>query len=144
MGLAQRAWHALSDRPLWASFALGLIAALGYPPAHAWWIAIPAIGAFVALLHKAPDWKSALARGYLFGWAHLTLANNWIATAFTHQAKMPEFLGWIAVPLLCVYLAVYPALAALTAHGLSRRATLMPFATVFAGAWIVAEWVRSW
>ena len=104
----------------------------------------------------------------MFGWAHLTLANNWIATAFTYQADMPEWLGWLAVPLLCVYLAWYPALAAMIAHlaiwpprgreaALHEIASTMhlrrdggavtslaSFGTVFAAAWILTEWVRSW
>ncbi|MEL6683277.1 MAG: apolipoprotein N-acyltransferase, partial [Pseudomonadota bacterium] len=90
------------------------------------------------------SWGSALWRGWVFGWTHLTLANNWIATAFTHQAKMPEYLGWLAVPLLCVYLAVYPALAALAAHLCARRLGSLAFGTVFAAVWIVTEWLRSW
>lgn len=130
--------------PKSTAILLGLIAACGYPPFHAWPIAIIALSGFVWHLHKAPDWGSALGRGWLFGWAHLTLANNWIATAFTHQAKMPEFLGWIAVPLLCVYLAIYPALASLAVHLLARNSGKLAFGAVFAGAWIVMEWVRSW
>ncbi|MBD2843449.1 apolipoprotein N-acyltransferase [Erythrobacter sp. KMU-140] len=131
-------------RPGISSIVLGLIAACGYPPLHAWWIALPALAAFLVLLREAKSWKSAAWLGWLFGWAHLTLANNWIATAFTYQAKMPEFLGWIAVPLLCVYLAVYPALAALFTHLLTRKLSASAFGVVFAGAWIVTEWLRAW
>ncbi len=145
----QSALNACTERPAWTSFALGLITALGYPPLHLWWLALPALAGFVALLHRARTWRSAVWQGWLFGWAHLTLANNWIATAFTHQAKMPEFLGWVAVPLLCIYLAVYPALAALSAHVLARRlarpnVSLLIFGTLFAATWIIFEWVRSW
>lgn len=136
-------------RPTLSSMSLGLLAALGYPPVYLWIVALLAVAAFVALLHEAPSWRSAACRGWAFGWAHLTLANNWIATAFTHQAKMPEFLGWIAVPLLCVYLAVYPALAALVAHLLFKNSyrtaqPLLGFGLLFAGLWVVFEWARSW
>ncbi|MEO0418301.1 MAG: apolipoprotein N-acyltransferase [Pseudomonadota bacterium] len=137
------------SRPALSSLALGLIAALGYPPVHLWIVAVLALAAFVALLHASPSWRSAAWRGWVFGWAHLTLANNWIATAFTHQAKMPEFLGWIAVPLLCVYLAIYPALASLCVHLLFKKSNqtspqALSFGLVFAGSWILFEWVRSW
>ncbi|WP_337661220.1 apolipoprotein N-acyltransferase [Erythrobacter sp. Alg231-14] len=139
-------------RPLWIAGALGLIVALGYPPFHAWWIALPALSLFVALLKSAPSKRAAFWRGWVFGWFHLTLANNWIATAFTHQAKMPEVLGWIAVPLLCLYLAVYPGLAALAAHWcahrfnnrIAQRIDFMAFSALFAASWIVSEWLRSW
>ncbi|MEM6475362.1 MAG: apolipoprotein N-acyltransferase [Pseudomonadota bacterium] len=136
-------------RPAFTSILLGLAAACGYPPFHAWWIALPALALFVALVDQARSWRGAVWQGWLFGWAHLTLANNWIATAFTHQAKMPEFLGWLAVPLLCIYLALYPALAVLIAHLAKRHlakadAGVLTFGVLLAGAWIITEWLRSW
>ncbi len=137
-------WNRALHRPGLTSLLLGLAAACGYPPLHAWWIALPAVAIFVAVLHKAASWRAAAWQGWLFGWAHLTLANNWIATAFTHQAKMPEFFGWLAVPLLCIYLAVYPALAAAAAHLLAKRKQPLAFGVVLAGAWIITEWLRSW
>ena len=127
-----------------AAFGLGLIAACSYPPLHLWPLGLGGLAGFVWLIHTAPTWRSATARGWLFGWAHLTLANNWIATAFTHQAKMPEALGWAAVPLLCLYLAWYPALAALAAHLIARKRPLWAFGLVLASAWIVTEWLRGW
>jgi apolipoprotein N-acyltransferase len=127
-----------------AAIVLGLIGACAYPPLHLWPLGLAALAGFVWLIHSADNWKQALGRGWLFGWAHLTLANNWIATAFTHQAKMPEFLGWLAVPMLCVYLAWYPALAALAAHLLAKKRPLWAFGLVLAGAWIVTEWLRGW
>jgi apolipoprotein N-acyltransferase len=131
-------------RAAFAAIALGLIAACAYPPLHLWPLGLAALAGFVWLIHSAENWPSALWRGWWFGWSHLTLANNWIATAFTHQAKMPEVLGWAAVPLLCVYLAWYPAFAALAAHLLARKRPLWAFGLVFAGAWIVTEWLRGW
>ncbi|WP_086606989.1 apolipoprotein N-acyltransferase [Erythrobacter donghaensis] len=131
-------------RPALAAIVLGLVGACAYPPLHLWPLGLAALAGFVWLIHSADSWKQALWRGWLFGWAHLTLANNWIATAFTHQAKMPEVLGWAAVPLLCIYLAWYPALAALAAHLLAKKRPAWAFGLVLAGAWIVTEWLRGW
>ncbi|WP_285712514.1 apolipoprotein N-acyltransferase [Erythrobacter oryzae] len=130
--------------PALTAIALGLITACAYPPLHLWPLGLAALAGFVWLIYSAENWKQVAARGWLFGWAHLTLANNWIATAFTHQAKMPEVLGWAAVPLLCLYLAVYPMLAALAAHLLARKRPVWTFELVLAGAWIVTEWLRGW
>ena len=49
--------------------------------------------------------------GWAFGFGQFVVGLNWIATAFTYQAAMPAWLGWVAVVLLSVYLALYPALA---------------------------------
>lgn len=130
--------------PKGIALVLGLIAACAYPPLHLWPLGLAALAGFVWLIHRAPNWRAALARGWVFGWAHLTLANNWIATAFTYQAEMPAVLGWAAVPLLCIYLAWYPAFAALAAHLLARRAPLWAFGLVLAGTWIITEALRGW
>ena len=70
------------------------------------------------------------------------LGLNWIATAFTYQAAMPAWLGWIAVVLLSFYLAIYPAAAAGLAWrwGRGSRVTLT---LILAAAWIVTEWLRG-
>ena len=62
------------------------------------------------------------------------LGLNWIATAFTFQAAMPAWLGWVAVVLLSLYLAVFPMLAAGLAWRFGRG---RPVALVLAlaGAW---------
>ena len=136
---------ALAQRfPALAAIVLGLIAACAYPPLHLWPLGLAGLAGFVWLTYTAETWRGALWRGWVFGWAHLTLANNWIATAFTHQAKMPEVLGWAAVPLLCIYLAWYPAFAALVAHLLTKKRPLWAFGLVLAGAWIITEWLRGW
>jgi apolipoprotein N-acyltransferase len=130
--------------PAWSALALGLIGACAYPPLHLWPLGLAALAGFIWLIYNAPTWRAALWRGWLFGWAHLTLANNWIATAFTYQAEMPAALGWLAVPLLCIYLAWYPALAALAAHLLAKKQPLWAFGLVLAGAWTLTEALRGW
>lgn len=128
---------------LWA-LALGLISATGFQPYGLWPLALLAAGLFINLAARTPSWKQVAWLGWLFGVAHFTLGNSWIATAFTFQAEMPAFLGWAAVPLLALYLAVYPALAALVARTIVRSGPGLAFALVHAGAWIVTEWLRSW
>ena len=139
-GLA-RALTWISGRPRAAAFVLGILAATGFQPLGLWPLALLAVGFLALLAERAPGWRQAALLGWLFGLGHFTLGNWWIATAFTYQAKMPPALGWVAVPLISLYLAVYPALAAAGARALAGRVAL-PLA--FAGCWIVAEWLRSW
>jgi apolipoprotein N-acyltransferase len=96
---------------LLASFLLGLLSACGFEPWGLWPLTLLAFAGLLWLIAQAPSLRSALARGYWFGVGQFTLGLNWIATAFTFQAKMPHWLGWIAVVLLSLYLAVYPAMA---------------------------------
>ena len=94
------------------SFLAGLVAACGFEPLGWWPLTILGFAGLLWLVHRAPTLRSALARGWWFGVGHFTLGLNWIATAFTYQAAMPAWLGWVSVVLLSLYLAVYPAMAA--------------------------------
>lgn len=131
-----RAW-------IWA-LGLGLLSAIGFQPIGLWPLALVAAGLGIVLVAHAPTWRTAIWRGWLFGVAHFTLGNNWIATAFTYQAEMPTFLGWFAVPLLALYLALYPALAAGAARALVRSGPGWAYALAFAGFWTIGEWLRGW
>lgn len=132
-----------ASHPRLSALAFGFLAATGFQPLGLWPVAILAMAGFAALLAEAPDAKRAAWLGWLFGFAHFTFGNNWIATAFTHQAEMPAVLGWVAVPLLSLYLAIYPALAALGARAFAGRGRYWALALAFAGCWIVAELLRA-
>ena len=130
--------------PRWCALLLGLLSATGFQPLHIWPLGLAAMAAFVWLAYRQESGKGVFLTGWLFGVAHFTLTNNWIATAFTYQAEMPAVLGWAAVPLLSLYLAVWPALASLGAWLVARGRGLLPFALTLGGLWIGAEWFRSW
>lgn len=134
----------LKRRPRSSAMALGLVAAAGFQPLHLWPLTLLAMGALVWLVHRQVGGRAAFVIGWLFGLAHFTLTNNWIATAFNYQSEMPAALGWAAVPLLSLYLAVWPGFAALAAHLLAGRRALPVFALAFGACWIAAEWLRSW
>ena len=132
------------SHPNVAALILGAASAFGFQPFHLWPLGLAAIGAFGWLAWQSPGWRRALLAGWLFGVAHFTVTDNWIATAFTYQAEMPAVLGWAAVPLLSLYLAVWPALATCAAWLIARRSGLPVFALAFGACWIAAEWLRSW
>jgi len=125
------------------ALALGFLAACGFQPLGLWPVALAAMAGFAALAANARTPGGAARLGWLFGLSHFTFSNNWIATAFTNQAQMPAAMGWVAVPLLSLYLAVYPALAALGARALGGRGLSLAFALAFAGCWTVSELLRA-
>src|SRR6266545_5076371 len=99
------------------AFIAGAVSAFAFEPV-AWW---PLMFVAIAVLCELVDRSKSLGRSLLIGWAfgvgQFVVGLNWIATAFTYQSNMPAWLGWVAVVLLSLYLAVYPALAV----GLSWR-----------------------
>ncbi len=120
----------------------GAVSAFAFEPAGLWLLMPVAFAVILWLLWKTKSLKGALAIGWLFGLGQFVVSLNWIATAFTYQSAMPPWLGWIAVILLSLYLAVFPALATGLAWRIGRgnEASL---ALAFAGAWTVSEWLRA-
>ena len=124
------------------ALAVGAGSAFAFQPVG-WWPLMPlAFAALCELIARAGSLRQALLTGWLFGLGQFVVGLNWIATAFTYQAAMPAWLGWIAVVLLSLYLAVYPMLAAGIAwtFGRNRRIALV---LGLAGAWAVTEWLRA-
>jgi len=120
----------------------GLVSALGFAPLNWWPLTFACLAILLHLVSEAPNLRGGLLRSYWFGVGHFTVGLNWIAGAFQYQDAMPKWLGWIAVVLLSLYLAIYPAMAAGLAWrwGRSRPVAFILF---FAAAWIVTEYLRA-
>ncbi len=135
-------------------FALGLVSALGFAPLSLWPLTLIALALMMQSVARAGSLKAALARGYWFGFGHFCVGLNWIAGAFAYQAVMPHWLGWIAVVVLALYIAVYPAMAAGLAWKWGRpedepniKSPLFwlqsRYTLFFAAGWIVTEYLRA-
>ncbi len=125
-----------------AALAVGAISAFAFQPVGWWPLMILAIAALCELVARAGSLKRALLIGWLYGLGQSVIGLNWIATAFTYQSAMPAWLGWVAVVLLSLYLAIYPAMAAGLAwrFGEKNRLALL---LALAGGWAVTEWLRA-
>src|SRR5690348_1951135 len=124
------------------AFLTGAVSAFGFEPVG-WWPLIPiAFGFLCEFIWRTKSLWRALLLGWAFGVGQFVVGLNWIATAFTYQAAMPAWLGWIAVVLLSLYLAVYPAIATGLAWRFGRedRVALL---LVLGGAWALTEWLRG-
>lgn len=139
------------SRPLLTALIAGLVSATGFAPLNLWPITLLAVAVLLWLSWAAPTLKAVLLRGWVFGVGHFTVGNNWIQHAFDYQDKMPPALGYFAVVLLALYLAVYPAVAMGLAWRFVRtirrrdRATEpdLGFVLAAAASWIVTEYLRG-
>jgi apolipoprotein N-acyltransferase len=124
------------------AFAVGLVSALAFEPVGFWPLLLIAFAVLFELLDRTEKLSNAVIIGFLFGFGQFAVSLNWIATAFTFQSAMPAALGWVAVLLLSLYLALFPALAT----GLAWRAgrdNRVVLVLVLGGTWILTEWLRS-
>ena len=120
----------------------GAASAFAFQPVGWWPLMIAAIAGLCEAVFRAPTLRRALLIGWGFGLGQFCISLNWIATAFTFQAAMPAWLGWVAVGLLSLYLAIYPMLSAGLAwrFGSSSRTALV---LGLAGSWAITEWLRA-
>jgi apolipoprotein N-acyltransferase len=125
-----------------AALAAGAASAFAFQPVGWWPLMILAIAALCEMVARAESMKKALLIGWAFGLGQFVISLNWIATAFTFQAKMPPSLGWVAVVLLSLYLAIYPAMAAGLAWRFGEKNRLA-LVLALAGGWAITEWLRA-
>ncbi|HXG99226.1 MAG TPA: apolipoprotein N-acyltransferase [Sphingomicrobium sp.] len=124
------------------ALALGAASAFAFQPFAFWPLMILAFAGLCEIIGRAPNLKQALLLGWGFSVGQFVVGLNWIATAFTYQAAMPAWLGWVAVILLSFYLAVYPMLGVGLAwrYGRTHRIALI---LALAGGWAITEWLRG-
>jgi apolipoprotein N-acyltransferase len=124
------------------AFLVGAASAFAFEPTGLW----PLLPVAFALLCELVCRSRSLWRGLLTGWGfglgQFVIGLNWIATAFTFQSNMPAWLGWIAVLLLSLYLALYPALASGLAWRFGREDRVV-LVMVLGGSWAICEWLRG-
>ncbi|MEQ8311897.1 MAG: apolipoprotein N-acyltransferase [Sphingopyxis sp.] len=144
---------AFADRwPKSLALLLGAVSATGFAPLNLWPLTLLALAGWMALVARSPRGRRAFGAGWAFGFGHFVVGLGWIATAFTYQAAMPAWLGWVAVVLLALYLAIYPALAAWGAWSFGKfvapakggGGATLSFVLAFAALWTLTEWLRSW
>ena len=124
------------------ALALGGASAFAFEP-FGWWPLLPvAFAVLCELICRSKTLWRALLVGWAFGVGQFCVGLNWIATAFTFQSAMPPWLGWVAVVLLSLYLAVYPAIAAGISWRFGRNERIA-MVLVFAGSWAITEWLRG-
>jgi apolipoprotein N-acyltransferase len=124
------------------AFLTGAASAFAFEPAGLWPLLLVAFALLCEFIDRSKSlWRSLLI-GWAFGLGQFVVGLNWIATAFTYQSNMPAWLGWVAVVLLSLYLAVYPALATGLAWRFGRDDRVV-LVTVFGGAWAICEWLRG-
>lgn len=121
---------------------IGALSAFAFAPVG-WWPLLPVAFAVLSeLICRSKTMSRGLLVGWAFGFGQFVLGLNWIATAFTFQSNMPAWLGWVAVVLLSIYLAIYPAMAVGLAWKFGRK-DRVALVLVLGGAWAITEWLRG-
>lgn len=129
---------------LYVLYALiaGALSAFAFEPVGWWPLLLVAIAVLCELLDRNKSLWLSIFMGWAFGFGQFAVGLNWIATSFTYQSNMPAWLGWVAVILLSIYLAIYPAIATGVGWWFGRDDRVV-MVTVLGGAWAITEWLRG-
>ena len=103
----QKITQFIASYPRWIALIAGAASATGFAPLGLWPVTLVCFALFIHLVGQAGTGRKAAMIGWLFGVGHFTIGNNWIAVAFTFQAAMPAWLGWIAVVTLAEVVFLY-------------------------------------
>ena len=124
------------------ALVLGVISAFAFQPVGFWPLMPLAFAGLFELIARAPTLSRSMLIGWLFAVGQFAVGLNWIATAFTYQAKMPAWLGWVAVVGLSFYLAAFLMMGVGVAWRYGRN---RPLALVLAltGGWVITDWLRG-
>lgn len=128
-----------------AAFALGAFCVLGFAPfgAHlpVWPVPTLALAGLYLLWRQASSARQAMLLGLAWGAGCFLFGVSWIYVSLSQFGGMAPPAAAAATLLFCLYLALFPALAG----GLFRhwRKDTPRDALLFAGLWMLCEWLRG-
>ncbi len=141
-------------RRLSLSFLAGAITIFAFAPfsvVPVLWIAFPVL---LWLLDGCKTWRTALATGWAFGFGQYVTGFWWITNALLVDSETFGAIAYPAVTALTAAIGIFIGIVAAITHLIPpSRDEDMPDDHVaimtlrillFAGAWTLIEWVRSW
>jgi len=122
------------------SILSGILLTLGLPKATLPYLSWVALVPLLTALHgRSP--RESLGLGFLCGLVHFLTMLYWIRYVVDHYGGLPFAVAASVLLLLCLYLALYPALFALCAHLWKDSPRLWVFG--LPGVWVTLEWIRA-
>jgi len=123
--------------------AAGAVAVFALAPFGVSGLVFVSLTALFALWQRADAPRDAAQQGFAFGLGLFGAGSSWLTVALVNFGGMPESLAVVAIAILTIYLALWPALAGFVAvrftpAGGWRRALAA------AAAFTATEWIRSY
>jgi len=131
---------ALKNKEYWLCFIAGLSLVFAYAPFSLWYLAlfIPAI-AFYSVQQQSPKKSAKLIGIFAFGW--FASGISWVHVSIDQFGGLPLIISLSLMLLLCIYLAIFPALAAYLTSLFSAQQQLNLW--LLPTFWLIGEYLRS-
>lgn len=116
----------------------GLLFPLAFAPYDLWPLMFVSIAMACFCLQQSESARQALLRGWLYGMGMFGFGVSWVHVSMHDYGFMPL---WMAIPFTAIFAAVLALFYGLTFYCSWR---LGRSALVFAGSWLLLDWVRGW
>lgn len=138
----------LVDGQLWLSFAAGLSLVFAYAPFSFWWLPLLVLPVWLFNLNRIafPDFspKFLAKHGFSFGFGWFASGISWVHVSIAEFGGMPLIASIGLMILLCLYLALFPALALYLVGLISKKTKLSSGQLLlFPATWMLAEYCRE-
>lgn len=141
VSLMQRLKRNFLSTQHWLSFLCGLSLVFAYAPFSIWWLPLVVLPLWLQQLSNNTV-RQATKNGFLFGLGWFASGISWVHVSIDQFGGMPLIASLSLMVLLCLYLALFPALACFLASLFSTDKVLTFW--VLPSTWVFAEWLRSW
>ena len=145
--------HSIKQKPNLLSFIAGLSLVFAYAPFSFWWLPFIALPIWLYQLDKTPH-KVQCSYYFALGW--FTTGISWVHVSIADFGGMPLVISLLLMFFLCMYLAIYSALATWLTKKLSQIFTVpstrhQPVKStdstfnlwLLAPLWLVGEYLRE-
>lgn len=132
--------NALSNKEYWLCFVIGLSLVFAYAPFSQWYLALffPAV-VFHNIQKQTPKKAAKLIGVFAFGW--FASGISWVHVSIDQFGGLPLVVSLSLMLLLCLYLAMFPALAAYLTARFSAKQQLNLW--LLPSFWLIGEYLRS-
>ncbi len=122
-----------------------MITVLGFAPFHLFFLPVITLALLFRSWHRSTTPKQAALLGFSFGMGLFLAGISWVYVSMHEFGNMPMPLAGTAVILLCMYLALYPAVNGWVIGKLHQLHIGTPFAWMMTATalWIIFEWLRG-
>ncbi|WP_286232807.1 apolipoprotein N-acyltransferase [Thalassotalea sediminis] len=138
----------LTDKTLWISALLGALLVFAYAPFSQWWLTWLVLPSWLWYVNRNltqtnRDSKLCVKHGFAFGFGWFAAGVSWVHVSIAEFGGMPLIASIFVMLLLCLYLALYPALALYLTAKLSLWRNKQINWWLLAPCWALTEYLRG-
>jgi apolipoprotein N-acyltransferase len=136
----------VSLAPFLIAAVLGSVSVAGFAPLELFPLPIIALAGLLRLWQDTSTPHRAALLGFIWGLGFFLTGVSWVYVSLHDVGGMAAPLAVIATVLFCCWLAVFPALVGYLYRRLMQTETRAGFwrnALLFAGLWVLSEWLRG-